>query len=182
MNPFLLQPYIPGAAEGELTGEDGLQFAFTHRRKTPVVLEIAAGSAGVIILNGTPIDVFGRTGYRRLFSSKVDENFKAGGNRFEIVPLEHVSDEAVEMKVQLFEVVEEIVSADAWRIRRWETTPDPRIGEWVPMMAAPMEVPRVDGPPGVLRRSNFRSPPTLFSARARSSYSCSMKPVPILPE
>lgn len=142
LNPFLLQPYIPGAAEGELTCEDGLQFAFTHRRKTPVVLEIAAGSAGVIILNGTPIDVFGRTGYRRLFSSKVDDNFKAGGNQFQIVPLEHVSDEAVEMEVQLFEVVEEIVSAEAWRIRRWETTPDPRIGAWVPMMAAPVEAPR----------------------------------------
>jgi hypothetical protein len=142
IDPFLLHPFIPGAADGELTSEEGLQFAFTHRRKTPVVLEIAAGSAGVILLNDTPIDVFGRTGYRRAFSASIDEAFKAGGNRFQIMPLEHVTEESVEIKAELFEVVEEIVPAGAWRIRRWETTPDPRIGDWVPIVAAPMAAPR----------------------------------------
>ena len=142
VDPFLLHRFIPGAADGERTSEQGLQFAFNHRRKTPVVLEIAPGSSGVVLLNGTPIDVFGRAGYRRSFSSSLDEAFKAGGNKFQIVPLEHVTEESVETMVGLFEVVKEIVPAEAWRLRRWETTPDPRIGDWVPMIPTGMKAPR----------------------------------------
>ena len=142
IDPFLLRPFIPGAADGERTTGEGLQFTFTHRRKTPVVLEIAAGSAGVILLNDTPIDVFGRMGYRRSFTAAQDEAFKAGGNRFQIVPLEHVTEESVEIKVDLFEAVKEIIGAAEWRLRRWETSPDPRIGDWVPAVAEPKNAPR----------------------------------------
>lgn len=130
IDPFETSGFVPGAADGELTAGEGLQLSFTHRRKSAVLLDIEPGAAGLVLLNDTPLAVFGRSGLRRVLSSTEDEAFKAGGNRIVIVPFEHVVEEGVEPAASLFEVVEELVPADGWRVRRFESAPDPRIGTW----------------------------------------------------
>ena len=130
IDPFTLARYVAGAADGELTATDAAVFAFTHRRKSAVLVEIAPGAGGVVIVNDVPHAVFGRLGARVVLSSADVEAFKAGANRIAGVPFEHVAEAGVEPTVSLFEVVEELVPADGWRMRRWEPSPDERIGAW----------------------------------------------------
>ena len=130
MDPYTVASFIPGAAQGELTSSSGTEMAFTHRRKSSVLLEIEPGAAGIVILNGTPITAFGSEGKRIRLSSAEDEHFKAGNNRILILPLEFIAEAGIEPECSLLEVVEEVVPADAWRVRRFEPAPDPRIGVW----------------------------------------------------
>ena len=130
IDPYSVMSFIPGAAEGELTSSSGVELTFTHRRKSSVLLEIEPGAAGIVLLNGTAIASFGAEGARLRLSSADDEHFKAGKNRILILPLEFVAEAGIEPTCSLLEVVEEIVSADAWRVRRFEPAPDPRIGNW----------------------------------------------------
>ena len=44
--------------------------------------------------------------------------------------------------VSISEVVAEVVPATEWRLRRWESTPDPRIGSWVDVSASDAWGPR----------------------------------------
>lgn len=130
VDPFTIVRFIPGVADGELTAADGIALAFTHRRKSAVLLEIAPGSGGVVIVNDVPHAVFGRPGARIRLASAEVEAFKAGANRVVVVPFEHVAEAGIEPVVAVLEVVEDLVSADGWRIRRWESTPDERVGGW----------------------------------------------------
>ena len=130
IDPFTISGFVPGAADGERTAGEGVVLSFTHRRRSPVLLEIEPGAAGVVLLNDEPVATFGRTGLRRSFSSAEVEAFKAGANRIAIVPFEHVVESGIEPAVSLLEVVEELVPADGWRVRRWEAGPDPRVGHW----------------------------------------------------
>lgn len=130
MDPFEVASFIPGAADGELTAPSGIELAFVHRRKSSLILEIDRGSAGVIVLNGEPIGTFGREGARVVLGKSESEHFKSGGNRLLILPLEHVAEEGVETEIELVEVAEELVSPDAWRVRRFDPAPDLRIGHW----------------------------------------------------
>ncbi len=130
VDPFALTRFIAGAADGERTATEGLAFAFTHRRKSAVLVEIAPGSGGVVLVNDVPHAIFGRSGARVVLSSTDVAAFKAGANRIVVVPFEHVAESGVDPAVTVLEVVEELVPADGWRLRRWEAAPDDRIGRW----------------------------------------------------
>lgn len=130
VDPFTISGFVPGAADGERTAGEGQVFAFTHRRKSAVVVEIDPGAAGVVLLNDAPIAIFGQAGWRRAFTSTDVEAFKAGANRIAVVPFEHVAEAGIEPAVSIFEVVEELVPADGWRVRRFEAGPDARVGRW----------------------------------------------------
>ncbi len=130
MDPFVVASFIPGAADGELTAASGIELSFVHRRKSSLILEIGPGSAGVIVLNDVPIETFGREGARVVLGRSESEHFRNGGNRLLVLPLEHVAEEGVETDIRLVEVVEELVSPDAWRVRRFDPAPDLRIGYW----------------------------------------------------
>ena len=135
---FSVASFVPGAADGELTSHQGVELSFTHRRRSRVLLEIAPGSGGVVVLNDEPHAVFGPTGTRLVLCSRSIDGFKAGANRITVLPLEHVVDEGRTTEVAVLEVVEELVPENGWRVRRFETSPDPRIGIWngVPTRAA----------------------------------------------
>lgn len=130
VDPTSLSAFIPDGADGERTTDVGLGLSFTHRRKSTILLEVAPGSAGVVVVNDVPWATFGRSGARFELSAGSVEPFKAGANRIVLLPLEHVAESGVEPSVTLLEVVEELVPADGWRVRRWESAPDPRIGGW----------------------------------------------------
>ena len=130
IDPFSVASFVPGAADGELTSHQGVELSFTHRRRSRVLLEIAPGSGGVVVLNDEPHAVFGPTGTRLVLCSRSIDGFKAGANRITILPLEHVVDEGRTTEVAVLEVVEELVPENGWRVRRFETSPDPRIGIW----------------------------------------------------
>lgn len=130
MDPFEVASFIPGAAEGEMTSDRGIEFSFTHRRRSMLVLEIDAGSSGVVIVNGFVETTFGPGGARIPMSSATMEAFKAGSNRIVLAPLEHVNEAGIEPTAVILEIVEEIVPPDGWRVRRFEPRPDPRIGSW----------------------------------------------------
>jgi hypothetical protein len=130
IDPFTLARFVPGAADGERTASEGVIFTFTHRRKSAVVVEIAPGAGGVVVVNDVPHAIFGRAGARVVLASADVEAFKAGANRIAVVPFEHVAEAGIDPVVAVLEVVEELVPADGWRIRRWEPSPDERIGTW----------------------------------------------------
>jgi hypothetical protein len=130
IDPFTLARFVPGAADGERTATDGVAFSFTHRRKSAVLVEIAPGAGGVVFVNDVPHAIFGRAGSRVVLSSAEVEAFKAGANRIVVAPFEHITEAGIEPVVAVLEVVEELVPADGWRMRRWEPAPDERVGAW----------------------------------------------------
>lgn len=130
IDPFDVASFVPGAAEGELTSDRGIEISFTHRRRSTLILEIDPGAVGVLVLNGSVQSVFGPGGARIPLSSAGVEDFKSGMNRIVLLPLEHVAEAGIEPVARLLEVVEELVPADGWRVRRFESAPDSRIGRW----------------------------------------------------
>ena len=92
-----------------------------------MLVEIAPGSGGVVLVNDVPHAIFGRSGARMVLASADVEAFKAGANRIVVVPFEHVAESGVDPAVTVLEVVEELVPANGWRLRRWEAAPDDRI-------------------------------------------------------
>ena len=130
MDPFKLTGFVPNAADGERTSSRGLELAFQHRRRSELVLEIEPGSAGVLVLNDEPLAVFGTGGFRCRLSSARPDSIRAGKNRIVALPLEHIEEAGTEVRISLYEIVEEFIAHDAWRIRRWEPAPDTRIGHW----------------------------------------------------
>ena len=130
LDPFDLASFVPGAAEGELTADRGTEISFTHRRRSTLILEIDPGSVGVIILNDAVQSFFGPGGARIPLSSAGVADFKSGANRLVLLPLEHVAESGIEPVARILEVVEELVPADGWRVRRFEPAPDTRIGKW----------------------------------------------------
>ena len=141
-DPFEVAAFVPGAAEGELTSDQGIEFSFTHRRRSTVILEIESGVVGVVMLNGSVQGVFGPGGARIPMSSATTEDFKAGSNQIVLVPLEHMAEEGIEPVANILEVTEELVSTDGWRVRRFEPAPDTRIGSWNGAPARHSEGPR----------------------------------------
>ena len=142
IDPFETAAFIPDAADGEQTVDEATEYKFTHRRKSPVILEVGPGSAGVVVVNGTIFRIFGRHGLREIMSGTDDSAFKSGANSIRIALLEHAAEDGDSPTVSISEVVAEVVSATGWRLRRWESTPDPRIGSWVDVSASDAEGPR----------------------------------------
>lgn len=131
VDPFEISAFIPDTADGERTVDEAIEYKFSHRRKSSVILEVGPGSAGVVVINGTASRVFGRHGLRLIMSSADDSSFKSGSNSVRIALLEHAAEAGDRPTVSISEVVAEVVPPTDWRLRRWESTPDPRIGSWV---------------------------------------------------
>ena len=142
MDPFEVASFVPGAAEGELTSDRGVEFVFTHRRRSTVILEIESGTVGVLILNGSVQGVFGPDGARIPMSASTTDEFKSGVNRIVLVPLEHMAEAGREPAAKILEITEVLVPEDGWRVRRFETAPDTRIGSWNGAPARHAEGPR----------------------------------------
>ena len=130
IDPFEIASFVPGAAEGELTSDHGIEFSFTHRRRSTLIMEIDSGAVGIVMLNGSVQGVFGPGGARIPMSSAATEDFKAGSNRIVLIPLEGMAEAGVEPEAELLEITEELIPADGWRVRRFEPAPDTRIGSW----------------------------------------------------
>ena len=131
LDPFEIEPFIPDAPDGERTVDEAIEYKFSHRRKSSILLEIGPGSAGVVLVNDVPTKVFGRHGFREMLSAADDSAFKSGSNTIRIARLEHAAESSGPPAVSIGEVVAEVVPSLGWRLRRWENTPDPRIGSWV---------------------------------------------------
>lgn len=131
VDPFEITAFIPETADGERTVDEAIEYKFTHRRKSSLILEVGPGSAGVVVINGTTFRIFGRHGLREVLSAGDDSAFKSGSNSVRIVLLEHAAEAGDQPTVVINEVVAEVVPATDWRLRRWESTPDARIGSWV---------------------------------------------------
>ncbi|MCP4797847.1 MAG: hypothetical protein GY885_16975 [Phycisphaeraceae bacterium] len=142
IDPFETTAFIPEAADGEQTVAEAIEYKFNHRRKSSVILEIGPGSAGVVVINGITSKTFGRHGLRMVMSGKDDSAFKSGSNTIRIARLEHAAEDGDQPTVLFSEVVAEVVPATGWRLRRWESTPDPRIGSWVDTSASEHAGPR----------------------------------------
>jgi hypothetical protein len=142
IDPFETAAFIPDAADGEQTVDEAIEYKFNHRRKSPVILEVGTGSAGVVVINGVTTRIFGRHGLREIMSAADDSAFKSGSNTIRIARLEHAAENGDEPTVTISEVVAEVIPATGWRLRRWESTPDPRIGSWVDVSASDAWGPR----------------------------------------
>ena len=130
IDPFEMVGFIPNTADGERTSSRGQEISFQHRRKSEIVLEVRPGSSGVIVINDRPHTVFGTGGLRCRLSSDREDSIRSGKNRIVILPLEHIEESGIETEVTMYEVTQEFIPRSAWRIRRWEPSPDSRIGHW----------------------------------------------------
>ena len=130
VDPFELVGFVPNAADGERTAPRGVELSFQHRRKSELVLEIEPGAAGVIMLNDRPFAVFGTGGFRRRLGTGISDSIRSGKNRIVVLPLEHIEEAGIDVAVSIHEIVETFVERASWRVRRWESAPDTRIGHW----------------------------------------------------
>ena len=94
------------------------------------MLEIEPGAAGVIMLNDRPFAVFGTGGFRRRLGTGMSDSIRSGKNRIVVLPLEHIEEAGIDVAVSIHEIVETFVERASWRVRRWESAPDTRIGHW----------------------------------------------------
>ena len=128
-DPFLVRRFVAGAAEGQRTASRAETITFTHRKKSTLLVELQAGLTGIVMLNGEPIAHHDGQGMQIQLVPRETEGFKSGENVVAFTPLEQADDQLESGRLDVFEVVEELLSADAWNFRRWEK-PDERIGSW----------------------------------------------------
>ncbi|MCH2160355.1 MAG: beta-galactosidase [Phycisphaerales bacterium] len=128
-DPFQVRRFVAGAADGQRTASHAETVTFTHRKKSPLLVEIEAGIPGIVMLNGESIAYHDGQGMRLQLVPRETEGFKSGENVVAFTPLENSGEDLDEPMLAVQEVVDELVVAEDWRFRRWEQ-PDERIGSW----------------------------------------------------
>ncbi len=131
ISPFLVKPYIPNIAQGQLTMGDHLEWSFTHARKSPILVDLRGDASGVLLLNDEPfMYIGGRHGAGhvqfRLIPGET-EVMKRGRNVLRFAPDPDVVDDPlgdIEAGATFYECAEPLTDDDAWWFARWETPGD----------------------------------------------------------
>lgn len=123
-DPFRLRHFLPDLVHGEAPPEVGLEIAFVHRRRTPLLLDLGGwGVPSTLLLEGVPIRrLSGDASERRteLLRPEMLEGGKGGRHRLCIVPdHDHEFDlKAAARRVKIWECRREIGDAGAWGFAR----------------------------------------------------------------
>lgn len=127
IDPFTLRGYLFGCAKGQLSERGQVVWSFTHRKKSPILLEVdGVSGTGTFLLNDQPIAYYpgltGRGGMTLLLGSERQEAFKRGQNELRFAPDDGWPEAAEEMRgaATLHECAEEVTGAGSWSFARWE--------------------------------------------------------------
>jgi beta-galactosidase len=144
VDPFALRSYIAHRASGTLSETRQLAWAFTHTRKTPILIDVRhARISGTFVLNDKPAAYFaGATGAchaRLLFDGETLPAPKRGKNtlRFAPDPAQNQgagSFDEMAGAAALYECVDGLSASASWSFAKWEP-PLPQQFEPVARMA-----------------------------------------------
>ncbi len=127
VDPFSLRGYIAGRTRGQLSDTNQVAWAFSHTRKTPILVDVDGVTAsGTIVLNDQPIAYYaGASGgclHRILLEPGETAGMKRGKNEVRFAPdlrQPDACDEASK-KVTVYECVESITEKAEWAFAKWE--------------------------------------------------------------
>jgi len=132
VDPFKLRGFMPGLIHSEAPPESGLSITLTHRRKSPLLLDLGRWPVPATLLhNGAAIHrLIGDASARatlRLAAAQL-EGATAGRHEFIVVPdHDHEHDlKALAKQVRVWECVREIGGAGAWGFARRQSAAEIR--------------------------------------------------------
>lgn len=127
VDPFTLRGFISGRAVAQQGEPTQLQWSFTHRRHTPILMSIVdAAASGTIVLNDEPLAYYsGASGARKLhlmLDSVQIEQFKRGKNVIRFAPDPHQEDALREIRgaTTFHECVDAVTASASWAFAKWE--------------------------------------------------------------
>ena len=123
-DPFRLRTFLPGLVQGEAPPERGLEIAFSHRRRTPLLLDLGSWPVpSTLLLEGVPLRRLGGDPSERcteLLRPEALEGGKGGRHRLCIVPdHDHEIDlKAAAKRIKVWECRREIGESGGWGFAR----------------------------------------------------------------
>jgi hypothetical protein len=130
VDPFELRGFIYERARNQRSDTRQVQWTFTHRRQTTILMEICDAQArGTVVLNDVPIAYFaGSTGSGRMclrLDAGSHESFKRGKNVVRFAPDLQQPEALKEIAkaTRFHECVENLSSSAEWGYAKWEVPP-----------------------------------------------------------
>jgi beta-galactosidase len=127
VDPFDLRGYLAGRTAGQLSDSKQALWAFTHTRKTPILLDVdGAEASGTFVLNNRPIAYYaGAAGSclaRILLIPAELKAFRRGKNNLRFAPDARQSGavDKIMSATTLYECVDTISAPASWAFAKWE--------------------------------------------------------------
>ncbi len=121
IRPLDVRSPVMGFEASDATDPQRLTWKFRHRSKTPLILTIdGAPIAGVVVLNGEPMEVLGAGARTRIILR--DDRLARGSNTLQIAGVGDMRAAQGEFKkaVSLYEGIENLTEKAEWAFARWE--------------------------------------------------------------
>jgi beta-galactosidase len=126
VDPFRVRRFITGLAVGRLSDARQLEWTFSHRKRTPLLLVVSGAARGTFVVNGAPLAYYpGESGTMQAQIPLVPDELaamKRGTNVIRFAPDPDQPDALREMSrgVMIFECVENLTAGAEWAFAKWE--------------------------------------------------------------